>query len=231
MKRSRHFEYQTKVNKAYRELKKVYIETKDSYSEMILRFALVAEYKDESTGTHLVKIADYSTEIAQELGLSKSDIECLKYASPMHDIGKIVIPDNILKKEGGLTPEEREVMKKHTTLGAEIFKGSHSTLLRAARIISLTHHERFDGGGYPGGLKGKQIPLFGRIVAVADVFDALTSKRPYKEAYPFDEAIKILEDSSGSQFDPDLIAAFLRRKEKIKKIWQATKDIEGFLVK
>jgi putative two-component system response regulator len=147
----------------------------------------------------------------------------------MHDIGKIIIPDAILKKEAGLTPEEREVMKKHTLLGADILKGSRSPLLKVARIISLTHHERYDGTGYPQGLKGKEIPLLGRIVSVADVFDALTSKRPYKEAYAFEEAIRIIKDLSGNHFDPDVVKAFLKRKSKIKKIWQATRDIELFL--
>ena len=229
MKRSRHFEYEKKILRKYQELKKAYESVKDSYSEMILRFALAAEYKDESTGTHLVKIADYCTEIAQGLGLSKTDIALLKYASPMHDIGKIVIPDAILKKEGGLTPEEREVMKKHTVLGADIFKGSRSPLLRVARLISLTHHERFDGTGYPAGMKGKEIPLFGRIVSIADVFDALTSRRPYKEPYDFDEALEIIKDAAGSQFDPDVVGAFVKRRDKIRKIWQATQDIERFL--
>lgn len=228
-KKSRYFEYEAKIKKTYRELKKAYAEIKDSYAEMIFRFALTAEYRDESTGTHLVKIADYSTEIAQEMGLSKKEIDSLRYASPMHDIGKLIIPDAILKKPSGLTPEEREAMKKHTVLGAEIFKGSRSPLLRVARIISLTHHERFDGTGYPQGLKGKEIPLFGRIVAVADVFDALTSRRPYKEPYGFDEAIELIKAESGKQFDPDVVKAFLKRRDKIRQIWQATQDIELFL--
>ncbi|MDD5655484.1 MAG: HD domain-containing protein, partial [Candidatus Omnitrophica bacterium] len=191
-KKSRYFEYKAKISKTYADLKKAYAEIRDSYAEMIFRFALIAEYRDESTGTHLVKIADYSTEIAREMGLSQKDIDNLRYASPMHDIGKIVIPDAILKKPGGLTPEEREVMKTHTTLGGDIFKNSKSPLLKVARTISLTHHERFDGTGYPNGLKGDDIPLFGRIVSVADVFDALTSKRPYKEAYGFDEAVELI---------------------------------------
>ena len=229
MNKSRHFEYEARVKKSLHDLRKAYEEIKDSYSEMIFRFALAAEYKDESTGMHLVKIADYCTEIAQAMGLSKQDIEYLRYASPMHDIGKLIIPDEILKKESGLTPEEREVMKKHPVLGADIFKGSHSPLLKAARVISLTHHERYDGTGYPSGLRGKDIPIFGRIVALADVFDALTSKRPYKEAYGFDEAMKIIEESSGSHFDSDVVKAFFKVKHKVKRIWQATRDIEQFL--
>lgn len=228
-KDSRYFEYEMKIKKTHQALKKAYQEIKDSYVEMIFRFALVADYKDEATGAHLVKIADYSVEIAQELGLSKRDIEDLKYASPMHDVGKLVIPDDIIKKKSGLTPEEREVVKKHTTLGADIFKGSSSPLLRVAGVISLVHHERYNGTGYPQGLKGKEIPLFGRIVALADVFDTLTSRRSYKEPYGFGESVKIIKYEAGKHFDPDVVKAFLKRKSKIKKIWQATRDIESFL--
>lgn len=229
MKKAQYSKHETTIRNAYRKLKNAYAEVRDSYSEMILRFALIAEYKDESTGTHLVKIADYCTEIAQGLGLSKTEIEYLKYASPMHDIGKIVIPDSIIKKEGGLTPGEREIIRKHPVMGADIFKGSRSPLLKIARIISLTHHERYDGTGYPQGLKGREIPLFGRIVALADVFDALTSRRPYKEAYSFDEALAIIKDLSGKNFDPDIVNAFFKRKEKIREIWKANRDIESFL--
>jgi len=228
-RKSRYFEYEAIVRDTYQELKKAYDEIKESYAEMIFRFALMAEYKDEATGTHLVRIADYSTEIAKALKLPKKDIYYLRYASPMHDIGKLVIPDAILKKESGLTPEEREIVKKHTTLGSEVFKGTRSPILKVAKLISLTHHERWDGTGYPQGLKGRQIPLFGRIIALADVFDALTTKRPYKEAYGFDEAIEMVKHESGTHFDPDIVNAFLKRKERIRMIWQATKDIESFV--
>jgi putative two-component system response regulator len=177
-----------------------------------------------------VRIADYSTEIGQGLELSKKDIYYLRYASPMHDIGKLVIPDAILKKPSGLTPEEREIIKKHTTLGADIFKGTNSALLKVARIICLTHHERYDGTGYPQGLRGKRIPLFGRIVALGDVFDALITKRPYKDAYNFDEAVRILESESGRHLDPAIVKAFLKRKTRMKKVWQANKDIESLVI-
>jgi len=217
------------MKNAHRELKSAYAEIKESYAEMIFRFALMAEYKDNTTGTHLVRIADYSTEIALGLRLPKKDIYYLRYGSPMHDIGKLVIPDAILKKKSGLTPEEREVVKKHASLGADIFKGARSPLLNVAGLISLTHHERYDGTGYPQGLKGKQIPLLGRVVALADVFDALTTQRPYKEAYAFAEAIRMIEDQSGKHFDPQVVKAFLRRKKRIRQIWEATKDIESFI--
>ena len=228
-KKSRYFEYEEKIRRSYQELKKAYEEVQDSYAEMVFRLALVAEYKDDSTGTHLVRIADYSTEIARAMGLSQKDVNYLKYASVMHDIGKLVVPDAILKKASGLTPEEREVIKKHAALGADIFKGSRSPLLKVAKLIALTHHERYDGTGYPNGLKGKNIPLFGRIVALADVFDALTSVRPYKEAYGFDEAMEMIKEQAGKQFDPDVVRVFLKCKKKIRKIWQATKDIDLFI--
>ncbi len=229
VKTSKIFEYEKKVRQTYGKLKAAYAEIKESYSEMIFRFALAAEYKDESTGTHLVRIADYCTEIGKGLKLPRRALETLRYASPMHDIGKLVIPDAILKKPAGLTPEEREVVKKHTTLGADIFKSSSSSILKAAGEISLTHHERYDGTGYPRGLRGDAIPLFGRITALADVFDALTTKRPYKDAYDFPHACRIIAHEAGSHFDPRIVSVFLARKKRIREILKATQDIEHFI--
>jgi len=217
------------IQKAYRRLKKSYRQIKDSYAEMIFRFALAAELKDESTGIHLVRMADYCVEIARSYGLPKKDQELLRYASPMHDIGKLVIPDNILKKKGGLTPAEREIMKKHTFFGADIFQGARSPLLKAAAAISLTHHERFDGTGYPQGLKGRQIPLYGRIVGLADVFEALVDKRPYKAAYPIETALRVIATESGKHFDPLVVRAFFKSKQRIRRILRATKDIDDFV--
>tara|TARA_B100000315_G_scaffold255384_1_gene298598 strand:+ start:42 stop:797 length:756 start_codon:yes stop_codon:yes gene_type:complete len=224
-------DYEEKIKDAYKKLRKSYKEIKDSYVEMILRFALLAEFRDESTGTHLVRIADYSTEIAKGLTLNSKEIYYLRYASLMHDIGKIIIPDSILKKKGGLTPAERQIIKKHPALGADIFKDSSSPLLKYALVISLTHHERYDGTGYPQGLRGESIPLFGRIVALADVFDALTTKRSYKPAYTFKEAIDIIKADSKKHFDPAIVEIFLKRKSKIRKIWQATKEIDSIIKK
>ncbi|MFA5335939.1 MAG: HD domain-containing phosphohydrolase [Candidatus Omnitrophota bacterium] len=226
---SRYFEYRTKIDRAYKELKKDYNEVRHSYSEMIMRLALIAELKDGSTGTHIVKVAEYCTEIARGMGLPKKDVDYLRYASPLHDVGKLIIPDSILKKKGGLTPEEREIVKKHAQIGAEVFEGSNLNLLKIATMISLTHHERWDGTGYPQGLQGKDIPLFGRIVALADVFDALTSKRPYKRAYGFDEAISIIKEESGTHFDPDVVKSFMKRKKSIRKIWKSKRQIGLFI--
>jgi putative two-component system response regulator len=222
--------YEGKIKRDYKKLKRAYMEVKDSYAEMIFRLALVAEHRDEATGTHLIRIADYSTEIAMAMRLPKKEIELLKYASPMHDIGKLVIPDKILKKPGGLTPDEREIMKRHTVMGADIFKGSKAPVLKTAMEICLTHHERYDGTGYPLGLRGKDIPLNGRIVAVADVFDALTSKRPYKEAFGFEESMGMVKEQAGKHFDPEIVSHLLRIRRRIKEIHKATKDIEEFLV-
>ncbi|HOX09418.1 MAG TPA: HD domain-containing protein [Candidatus Omnitrophota bacterium] len=229
MKKSRYFEYQARMKKAYKELRKDYNEVKHSYSEMIMRLALIAELKDGSTGTHLVKVAEYCTEIARGLGLPKKDIDYLRYASPLHDVGKLIIPDSILKKKGGLTPEEREIVKKHAQIGAEVFEGSNLNLLKIAMMISLTHHERWDGTGYPQGLKGSDIPVFGRIVALADVFDALTSKRPYKRAFGFEEAVDIIKAESGTHFDPAIVKAFLKRKKIIRKIWKSKRQVGLFI--
>ncbi|MFC1589995.1 HD-GYP domain-containing protein [Candidatus Omnitrophota bacterium] len=226
---SRYFEFEKKLKKTYKKLTLAYREVKDSYIDMIFRFALAAEYKDDAIGSHLVRIADYCAAIAEELKLPKEKRKTLRYASIMHDIGKLILPDEILQKKSGLTPEEREIVKKHTTLGAEIFKGSDSPLLQSARTIILTHHERYDGTGYPQGLKKGKIPLSGRIVALADVFDALTSKRSYKEAFGFEESVEIIKSESGKHFDPRVVRAFLKKIKKIEKILSATKAIDSFV--
>jgi len=221
--------YKKELKNAYQELKRAYQEVRDSYSDMIFRFALTAEYKDDTTGTHLVRIADYCTAIAEELGLSKKEVDNLRYASLMHDIGKLLISDEILKKKTGLTPDEMNTIKKHTTMGADIFKGSRSPILQDAQTVIATHHEKYDGTGYPRGLKGKDIPLLGRIVALADVFDTLTSERPYKKAFGFDKATDMIKRQSGKHFDPAVVNAFLRTKDKIRKLWKATQDIHHFI--
>jgi putative two-component system response regulator len=147
----------------------------------------------------------------------------------MHDIGKIAIPDHILQKPGKLTPEEWKVMKQHTVIGARIFQNSSSPILKAASEIALTHHERFDGTGYPGGLKGEDIPLFGRIVALVDVFDAIVSKRCYKPASSFDEAMDYIHSLSGTHLDPKLERVFIGIREKIRKIHDANETIQHFV--
>jgi len=218
-----------KAQEVYGSLKEAYRKLEDSQIEMIFRMALLTEYRDPSTGTHLVRIADYSAIIAEGCGLSKEDVDIVRLASPMHDIGKIILPDSILKKPGKLTPEEILLMQKHPEVGAEIFKNAKSEIMKACGVIAFTHHEHFDGSGYPLGQKGEKIPLFGRIVALADCFDALTTKRSYKPAFSFDKAVSIIKEETGTHFDPAVVLSFLRNKEKVKKIWESNKDIEVFL--
>ena len=218
-----------KIPLVYEKLKAAYRELKESHIEMIFRMALLAEFRDTDTGTHLVRLSDYSSLIAESMGLSKKEIILVRYASPMHDIGKIMIPDAILKKKGELTLEERAVVHQHPLVGYEIFKNSKSPLMQVCGEIALTHHERFDGTGYPGELKGEEIPLFGRIVAVADCFDAYASERSYKEAFSFDHSVEMIMKRAGTHFDPQVVMAFMKYKDKIKTIWQANKDIHDFI--
>lgn len=213
----------------YESLKKAYMDLKESHLELIFRLALMAEYRDPDMGVHLARIADYSSIIAKGLQLSDKDVEIIRYASPMHDIGKIMLPDKILKKKSKLTEEEKTIMRKHAEIGADIFKNAKSPIMQACGAIALVHHERFDGSGYPNGLKGKNIPLYGRIVALADCFDAYTSKRPYKKAYSFEKAVSMIMERVGTHFDPTVVMSFMRNKDKIKGIWQSNRDIMEFL--
>ena len=179
--------------------------------ELLFRMSRAAEFRDPETGAHIQRMANYSSLIAQQLGLSSEEQTLILQAAPMHDVGKIGIPDQILLKPGQLTAEEFSIMKTHTTIGFELLKGSVSTILEAATTIAVSHHEKFDGSGYPYGLTGTAIPLFGRIVAVADVFDALTSERPYKKAWSLEQAADFLCEGRGQHFDPDCLDAFIAR--------------------
>lgn len=177
--------------------------------EILERLALAAEYRDDNTGEHTKRVGQTSAQIAEALGWLTADVELLRRAAPLHDVGKIAIPDSILLKPGRLTVEEFEQMKTHTTKGAQMLSGGLFPLLQLAEQIALTHHERWDGSGYFG-LREQAIPLAGRIVTVADVFDALTSERPYKKAWPLDDAIEEIQRQSGRQFDPSVVDAFLK---------------------
>ena len=178
--------------------------------EILHRLAVAAEYRDDVTGQHAERVGILSSLVAEELGLDDEAVDLIRRAAPLHDVGKIGIPDAILLKPGPLTPQEFEVMKSHTTIGARILSGGRFPLLRMARDIALTHHERWDGRGYTPGMAGEEIPLSGRIVAVADVFDSLIHERPYKEAAAPEEAVDELVRERGRQFDPDVVDAFLR---------------------
>ncbi len=221
--------YQTflekEVEKKTSELRKIYLKLQIAYNEIkelsleiIYRLAKAAEFRDIFTGFHIQRIGFYSTKIAEHLGLSKEEIELIRYGSPLHDIGKLKIPDSVLLKPGPLTEEEREIMKTHTIIGAKILEGSKIKYLKAAEKIALLHHEKWDGTGYPFGLKGEKIPLFARIVSIADVFDALTSDRPYRKAFSVEEAFEIIKSESGKHFDPELVELFFKIKDEIIEI-------------
>src|SRR6187402_356823 len=176
------------------------------------------EFRDKTTGNHLMRMAKYSALIGAHLGLGAETVHVLEVAAPMHDIGKIGIPDAVLLKEGPLTREEIEMMKTHPRIGYDILKGSPSKYLSMGAIIALGHHEKYDGSGYPNGLHGEDIPLVARIVAAADVFDALVSERPYKKAWPVDEGIEFLKGQRGKHFDPTCIDAFLSDRGAIETV-------------
>jgi two-component system response regulator RpfG len=164
-------------------------------------------------------------EIASELGLDNDHCNHIRRAAPMHDIGKIGIPDNILLKPGGLTPSEREIMETHTTIGHNILQGSKSPYLNLGATIALSHHEWFDGTGYPHGLKGQKIPIEARIVAVADVLDALTTSRPYKSSWSMEDSLDLIKKTAGTHFDPDCVKALLSIEESIRNIYNELHDV------
>jgi HD-GYP domain-containing protein (c-di-GMP phosphodiesterase class II) len=187
-------------------------ELRRSHLETIYRMALVAEYRDqEDTGRHLRRMSRFSGILAQGVGLSAAEAEEIRFAAPLHDIGKVAIPDSILRKPGKLTPEEYEEMKKHTIYGSKMLLNAESRLLRLAAKIAVGHHECWDGTGYPYGLKGEAIPLEARIVTVADVFDALSSRRVYKGEWTVEDALKYIEEKAGKSFDPKVVAALRER--------------------
>ncbi|MDR1657208.1 MAG: response regulator [Deltaproteobacteria bacterium] len=192
--------------------------------ETIFRLSRAAEFKDEDTGAHIISMSRISARVAVKMGLSNATVESILYASPMHDIGKIGIPDRILLKNGPLTDDEWSIMRLHTVYGGKILENSDIGFLRLGEVIALTHHEKFDGSGYPVGLVGRKIPLAGRIVAVADVFDALMSRRPYKPAFSSDQAISIIKDGRGRHFDPEVVDVFLEDTAEVQRIWNSSQE-------
>ena len=199
-------------------------ELQQAYLEVVARLGKAAEYRDNETSNHVKRVSLFSEILAKRAGLSEDQARLIRLATPMHDVGKIGISDQILLKPGKLTNEEYEVMKTHVDIGSEILAGTHSELLTLAHEIALTHHEKFDGTGYPNGLKGQEIPLSGRIVAITDVFDALTSDRPYKTAWAIDQALDHLTSEKGHHFDPELVDHFLDAMPEIVQIIQRYQD-------
>ncbi len=183
-----------------------------------------AEYKDPETASHVARVAHYSRMLAREYGLSEEDQDIIFYAAPFHDLGKVGIEDKLLLKPGKLDKDEFEVMKTHAQIGYEILKDSQSEYLKAGAIIAITHHEKFDGSGYPNKISGEAIHIYGRIVAVVDVFDALTSHRPYKKAWSFDDALNLLREEKGKHFDPKIIELFEKNIDEVNEIYNSFKE-------
>lgn len=202
-------------------------ELRSTRLQVIQRLGRAAEYRDNETGNHILRMSHISALLAKSIGWNEADCELMLHASPMHDIGKIGIPDHILLKPGKLSPEEWEIMKTHAVIGANILEGDDSDLMRCASEIALSHHEKWDGSGYPNGLAGEAIPLAGRIAALADVFDALTSERPYKKAWTVEAAVDFIKQYQGSHFDPDLVPVFLTQLPEILNIRERFSEPEN----
>ena len=197
----------------------------NTQKEVIFTMGSIGETRSKETGNHVKRVAQYSYVFAIKYGLSIEDAELLRHASPMHDIGKVAIPDNILNKPGRHTKEEFELMKEHASIGYEMLKSSKRKILRTAAIVAYEHHERIDGKGYPLGLKGDEIHIFGRITSIADVFDALGSQRVYKKAWDDEEIFKLLKEERGKQFDEKLVDIFFDNVDEFLKIRDDLKDI------
>lgn len=208
-------ELELEVTKKTQELKEAFEKIEKASLETIYRLSVASEYKDDETGAHIKRMSLYSAAIARQMGLDEHTVNTILYAAPMHDIGKIGIADHVLRKPGKFEEHEWEIMKQHTLIGANILKDSDAEFIKLGEIIALTHHEKWDGSGYPHALKGVEIPIAGRITAIADVFDALVSKRPYKEAFSLENAIDIIKQGRGTHFDPDVVDAFLAIEDTI----------------
>jgi putative two-component system response regulator len=195
--------------------------------QIIRRLGRAAEFKDNETGNHVIRMSHICRLIAQQSGLGPEAVQLLFQTAAMHDVGKIGVPDHILLKPGPLNAEERKVIRQHPQIGADIIGRHDNELLATARTIALTHHERWDGAGYPQGLKGEQIPLFGRIVAIADVFDALMNRRPYKEAMSASQALAVMAEERGGAFDPHLLDCFFQQQFEILRIMDLYADERG----
>jgi putative two-component system response regulator len=202
-------------------------ELEDTRLQIIRRLGRAAEFKDDETGYHVIRMSHYCRMLAIAAGIPEHRAELLFNAAPMHDVGKIGIPDSILEKAGPLTPDEWSVVKRHPVIGAGIIGRHNNELLEMARVVALTHHERWDGSGYPRALRGEAIPLVGRIVAISDAFDALTSTRPYKQAWPVEEAVALLRREAGRQFDPRLVPKFIEMLPQIRDIMGQYSEISG----
>lgn len=201
------------------EVKKATLEIVEREQESLRILGKVSEYKDPETASHIARVAYYSRLLALKYGLSEEEQDLIFYASPFHDIGKVGIPDSVLLKPGRLDESEFAIMKEHPNIGYEMIKDSKSKYLQCGATIALSHHEKYNGKGYPKGLKAEEISIFGRIVAVADVFDALTSQRPYKRPWSFEDAIDFLKKESKEHFDPNLVELFIGSIDEVREIY------------
>lgn len=186
--------------------------------ETVRRLGVAGEFRDNETGAHVLRMSHVCSMLAEKIGLSEDYCELILFASSMHDVGKIGVRDDVLLKQGKLNDEEWAVMKRHPQIGAKIIGDHNSELMTLAREIALNHHEKWNGTGYPRGLQGENIPVSARIAAISDVFDALTSERPYKKAWPVDDAISLIQKESGEHFDPSIVEVFLGNIEEILEI-------------
>lgn len=218
---------EAKVRERTAELQEALALAKKTEYEISARLGKASEYRDLETGMHIKRMSHYSAKLAELYGLNADEVELVLYASPLHDIGKVAIPDQILLKPGRFTPEEFEIMKLHATLGGKMLESDgHYPVIEAGRIIALQHHERVDGKGYPLGLKGDQIHIYARIVSIADVFDALSSERVYKKAFSIEKTVEILQEGIGSHFDEALVTLFIEHLDEFLKIKEAFPDEE-----
>lgn len=216
---------QDMIDKAIKEIEDLNVEITDTQKEVVYTMESIGESRSKETGNHVKRVAEYSKILALAYGIPEEEAELLKTASPMHDIGKVWIPDSILKKPARLTPEEFEVMKTHAELGYEMLKYSKRDILKTASIVAYEHHERWDGKGYPRGLNGENIHIYGRITAIADVFDALGSTRVYKAAWSDEEIFKLFKEERGKQFDPILVDLFFENFHKFDEIRKHLVDV------
>ena len=217
-------ELEAEVTQRTEELKNALERIKAASLETIYRLSMASDYKDGDTGAHIRRMSRYSAAIARRMGLEDGVVETILYAAPMHDVGKIGIPDQILMKPTELDPLEWEIMKQHTVIGARILTGSDAAFIKMGEVIALCHHEKWDGSGYPNKLKGAEIPIAGRITALADVFDALVSTRPYKEPFSMEKALAIIWEGRGCHFDPEVVDAFFAIKDEIFTIKEQYED-------
>ncbi len=217
------------IKNAHQELGFLTRELEATQKEVILRLCEIAEARSKETGNHILRVSQYSKILAEVIGLSEKDIKLITFASPMHDVGKLGIPDSILNKPGKLTDEEFEIIKSHTTIGYEMLIKSHNDLFLSSALIALQHHEKYDGTGYPKGLKGNEIHIYGRIVAVSDVFDSLSCDRVYKKAWELDRVLEFMNEQKGKQFDPEIIELFLKNVDSFVRIKNRFEDNIEFI--